>query len=98
MVDLVLRANFKTLGWVGVVVLFLTVVQVLGSMEASFNRVWGVYTSRALVAQIHQLHQHHRGGAGAGHDRLRHERHPEEPSGVGPSGGAGRGWPAPCCA
>lgn len=48
MVDLVLRANFKTLGWVGVAVLFFTVVQVLGSIEASFNRVWGVHEPRAL--------------------------------------------------
>lgn len=48
MVDIVLRANFKTLGWVGVAVLFITVVQVLGSIEASFNRVWGVHVSRAL--------------------------------------------------
>lgn len=48
MVDIVLRANFKTLGWVGVAVLFVTAVQVLGSIEASFNRVWGVKESRPL--------------------------------------------------
>lgn len=48
MVDIVLRANFKTLGWVGVAVLFFTVVQVLGSIEASFNRVWGVTAPRTL--------------------------------------------------
>ncbi len=48
MVDIVLRANFKTLGWVGVAVLFITVVQVLGSIEASFNRVWGVAAPRTL--------------------------------------------------
>ncbi len=48
MVDVVLRANFKTLGWVGVAVLFVTAVQVLGSIEASFNRVWGVKESRPL--------------------------------------------------
>lgn len=48
MVDIVLRANFKTLGWVGVAVLFVTVVQVLGSIEASFNRVWGVTSPRTL--------------------------------------------------
>ena len=48
MVDIVLRANFKTLGWVGVAVLFVTVVQVLGSIEASFNRVWGVASPRTL--------------------------------------------------
>ncbi len=48
MVDIVLQANFKTLGWVGVAVLFVTVVQVLGSIESSFNRVWGVAAPRTI--------------------------------------------------
>jgi membrane protein len=48
MVDLVMKANFRTLGWVGVAVLFVTAVQVLGSIEASFNRVWGVASSRTI--------------------------------------------------
>ncbi len=48
MVEIVMRANFKTLGWVGVAVLFVTVVQVLGSIEASFNRVWGVAAPRTI--------------------------------------------------
>ncbi len=48
MVDLVLKANFKTLGWVGIAVLFVTATQVLGSIEASFNRVWGVASARPL--------------------------------------------------
>lgn len=48
MIDIVMRANFRTLGWVGVAVLFVTAVQVLGSIEASFNRVWGVKESRAI--------------------------------------------------
>lgn len=48
MVDIVLRANFRTLGWVGVAVLFVTAVQVLGSIETSFNRVWGVASSRTI--------------------------------------------------
>lgn len=48
MVDIVLRANFKTLGWVGVAVLFVTVVQVLSSIETSFNRVWGVAAPRTI--------------------------------------------------
>ncbi len=48
MIDIVMRANFRTLGWVGVAVLFVTAVQVLGSIEASFNRVWGVVESRAI--------------------------------------------------
>jgi membrane protein len=48
MIDIVMRANFRTLGWVGVAVLFFTAVQVLGSIETSFNRVWGVHQSRAI--------------------------------------------------
>jgi membrane protein len=42
------RTNFWALGWVGVVVLFVTVVQVLGNIEASFNIVWGVTTPRTI--------------------------------------------------
>jgi membrane protein len=48
MVDIVMKANFRTLGWVGVVVLFFTAVQVLGSIETSFNRVWGVTSARTF--------------------------------------------------
>lgn len=48
MVDIVMRANFKTLGWVGVAVLFVTTVQVLSSIESSFNRIWGAKESRAI--------------------------------------------------
>lgn len=48
MLDIVLRANFRTLGWAGVAILFVTVVQVLSSIEASFNRIWGVKQSRSL--------------------------------------------------
>ncbi|HMP76510.1 MAG TPA: YihY/virulence factor BrkB family protein [Kiritimatiellia bacterium] len=48
MIDIVLQANFRTLGWVGVAILFVTAVQVLGSIETSFNRVWGVKESRPL--------------------------------------------------
>jgi membrane protein len=48
MLDIVNRTNFWALGWVAVVVLFLTVVQVLSSIEASFNQVWGIKSSRAF--------------------------------------------------
>jgi len=48
MVDIVLKANFKTLGWVGVAILFFTVVQTLSSIETSFNRVWGITSARPL--------------------------------------------------
>ncbi len=45
--DIVDRTNFVALGWVGVVVLFVTVVQVLSSVENSFNRVWGAKEPRS---------------------------------------------------
>lgn len=48
MFDIVNRTNFWALGWVAVVVLFLTVVQVLSSIEGSFNQVWGIKSSRAF--------------------------------------------------
>lgn len=47
-IDIVMRTNLRTLGWVGVAVLFVTAVQTLSSIEASFNRIWGVRESRSL--------------------------------------------------
>lgn len=40
--------SFKALGGVGLVVLFWMVIQVLGKVETSFNRIWGVVVSRTL--------------------------------------------------
>lgn len=45
--DSVMRTTLVTLGWVGLVVLFFTVVQTLAGIETSFNRVWGVTTPRS---------------------------------------------------
>lgn len=42
------RTNVGTLGAVGVIGLFLTVISLLGSIEKSFNTVWGVNQSRAM--------------------------------------------------
>ena len=50
--DIVNRTNFVALGWIGVIILFVTVVQVLSSMETSFNRVWGVRSGRGLWQQF----------------------------------------------
>ena len=50
--EIVNRTNVAALGWIGVVVLFFTVVQVLGSVERSFNRVWGIPTSRPLLRRF----------------------------------------------
>lgn len=48
MLEIVNRTNFWTIGWIGLIVLFLTIVQVLSSVEGTFNKVWGVETSRGL--------------------------------------------------
>jgi len=50
--DIVNRTNFWAMGWVAVIVLFLTVVQVMGNVEMSFNKVWGVNSSRALLRRF----------------------------------------------
>jgi membrane protein len=50
--DIVSKTNVAALGWVGVVVLFITVVQVLGSVERSFNKVWGIPTSRPFLKRF----------------------------------------------
>jgi membrane protein len=52
MLDIVDRTNLVALGWVGVVVLFVTVVQMLSSIENSFNRVWGVTASRTWLRKF----------------------------------------------
>ncbi len=44
--------NFAALGGVGLVVLILTIVMVLGSVESAFNRVWGVKTGRTLIRKF----------------------------------------------
>jgi membrane protein len=50
--DSVMRTTLTTLGWVGVVVLFVTVVQTLSGIETSFNRVWGVERPRSWWRRI----------------------------------------------
>lgn len=47
-----MRTTLTTLGWVGVVVLFVTVVQTLSGIEDSFNRIWGVERPRAWWRRI----------------------------------------------
>ncbi len=41
------RTNFVALGWAGVIVLFITAVQVLANIEDSFNIIWGVKDRRS---------------------------------------------------
>ncbi len=46
--DYVNKINFTALGGIGLALLLWSVVTVLGNVESSFNKVWGVSTSRPL--------------------------------------------------
>jgi membrane protein len=46
------NTNFATLGGIGLVLLLWIVVQVLGCVEMSFNRVWGVTLPRRLLRKF----------------------------------------------
>lgn len=46
-VEIVQNTNFVALGWIGVLVLFVTAVQVLSSVENTFNKIWGVTARRS---------------------------------------------------
>jgi len=46
------NTNFTTLGGVGLVLLFVLVIQGLGRVEMSFNRVWGVSAPRPLLRKV----------------------------------------------
>ncbi len=46
------NTNFATLGGIGLVLLLWAVVQVLGCVEMSFNRVWGITLSRRLLRKF----------------------------------------------
>lgn len=52
MLDIVNRTNFWALGWVAVIFLFIGVIQLLGSIEASFNNVWGIRAPRAYWRRV----------------------------------------------
>jgi membrane protein len=43
------NANVVAVGWIGVIALLLMVVQMLSSIEMSFNRVWGIKTARNIL-------------------------------------------------
>lgn len=46
------NTNFATLGGIGLALLLWMVVQVIGQVEMSFNRVWGVQTSRPMLRKF----------------------------------------------
>lgn len=50
--DYVGRTDFATLGGIGLVFLLVTVVLVMGRVERSFNRVWGVSASRNFFRKL----------------------------------------------
>lgn len=50
--DLVDQTNLKGLGFIGLIVLLLAVVRLLGSIEDSFNRIWGVRKARSWVRKL----------------------------------------------
>jgi membrane protein len=50
--DLVDQTNLKGLGFVGLIVLLLAVVRLLGSIESSFNQIWGVRKSRSWLRKL----------------------------------------------
>lgn len=50
--EFVARANVGTLGTMGAIALFGSVISVLGSVESSFNYIWRVRTGRPLLRKI----------------------------------------------
>ncbi len=52
MLDIVNRTNFWALGWAALGVLFFAVIQLLGSIESTFNNIWGVRSSRAYWRRV----------------------------------------------
>jgi len=50
--EYVQNADLKLLGVIGVLFLFYTTLKMLGSVEASFNEIWGVSRSRALLRKF----------------------------------------------
>lgn len=46
------NTNFATLGGIGLAVLLWIAVQMIGRVEMSFNRVWGVHSSRPLLRKF----------------------------------------------
>jgi membrane protein len=46
------KINFGTLGGIGAVMLFWTVISVLGKVESSFNEIWGIGKPRTFYRKI----------------------------------------------
>ena len=52
MLHIVNSTNFSALGWIGLGFVVFTAIMVLGSIENSFNRIWGISTSRSLIRKV----------------------------------------------
>jgi membrane protein len=50
--DLVEKTDLKALGFVGLIVLLAAVIRLLGSIEGSFNEIWGVRKARSWVRKL----------------------------------------------
>lgn len=50
--DIVSSTNFAAMGWVGLAAVLTMAITVLGSMEMSFDRIWGVQRSRGMVRKV----------------------------------------------
>ncbi len=46
------KANIKTLGGIGLLILFWTVIRVMGKIENSFNSIWGIRDSRTIFRRF----------------------------------------------
>ena len=49
---LVDKANFAAVGAIGCLLMFVTVIQVMGRAESSFNQIWGVRTPRTMMRRF----------------------------------------------
>ena len=52
MLGIVEQTNFLALGGSAMLFLFVTVIKMLGSIEASFNQVWGVSGDRSIIRKV----------------------------------------------
>lgn len=50
--DVVQKTNFAAIGWIGLATVLILATTVLSSMEESFNRIWGIGTSRNILRRI----------------------------------------------